>query len=628
MDWSRSSEVTDNNHWLIEQANNENHGNSWLVVEFEAEECSQAITLYSNRLLKAEKLDCEYGDLKLKVKKHLAYLGWVIEVKRDTTSKFRYTSPDGKVFYSLNLVCCSFVEKNQIRVAKINSKSLHCKRKHSSLNELVAEDLPGAIRDYCDYIDALERKGRKEVPNLNVKLLRLKAKRHLLFAGWSIQMIAKKTKEELCYFSPNGKSFHSLRVACKAYLEELPESGGPSCGRDLIKRRKLVKKNVEDVSFVVPSRLRKSCRRKSLLLSQKQLMHTSEVNDFLHPRLKCDYSQSPSDDICSICQEDGTLVLCDHCPSAFHLECIGLEVIPEGKWFCPCCRCGICGMSDFNSDTKQFTERTIMYCDQCEREFHVGCLRESGVSGLTNCPTRDWFCSEKCSKVFFHLQKLLGKSNQTSVRGISWALFRSSSANGAEDVNVKLHDAIDVLHECFVTILEPRTNSDISADLIFNRRSELKRLNFPGFYTMVLQKRNELISVASFRVFGDKVAEMPLIGTRVKYRQQGMCRLLVNELEKLLSSLGVKMLVLPAIPQLVQTWTTRFGFTKMSNSDRLKLKDYMFLNFHDSTMCYKFLAGNENRLTSNETNNADNASVEVLYILTVLHLVRSKFRIL
>lgn len=25
-------------------------------------------------------------------------------------------------------------------------------------------------------------------------------------------------------------------------------------------------------------------------------------------------------------------------------------------------------MSDFNSDIKQFTERTIMFCDQCERE--------------------------------------------------------------------------------------------------------------------------------------------------------------------------------------------------------------------------------------------------------------------
>ena len=33
------------------------------------------------------------------------------------------------------------------------------------------------------------------------------------------------------------------------------------------------------------------------------------------------------------------------------------------------------------------------------------------------------------------------------------------------------------------------------------------------------------------RVYGEKVAELPLIGTRFRYRQLGMCRILMNELE-------------------------------------------------------------------------------------------------
>jgi hypothetical protein len=33
----------------------------------------------------------------------------------------------------------------------------------------------------------------------------------------------------------------------------------------------------------------------------------------------------------------------------------------------------------------------------------------------------------------------------------------------------KLRIAVDVLHECFVTIIEPRTQSDLSEDIVFNR---------------------------------------------------------------------------------------------------------------------------------------------------------------
>lgn len=36
----------------------------------------------------------------------------------------------------------------------------------------------------------------------------------------------------------------------------------------------------------------------------------------------------------------------------------------------------------------------------------------------------------------------------------------------------------------------------------------------------------------AFRIHGQKVAEMPLVATRFKYRRKGMCRLLVDELEK------------------------------------------------------------------------------------------------
>lgn len=54
---------------------------------------------------------------------------------------------------------------------------------------------------------------------------------------------------------------------------------------------------------------------------------------------------------------------------------------------------------------------------------------------------------------------------------------------------------------------------------------------------MVLEMNDDLISVAPLRVHGDKVAEVPLVGTRAQYQRRGMCRLLMNELEQVCSDL-------------------------------------------------------------------------------------------
>lgn len=37
-----------------------------------------------------------------------------------------------------------------------------------------------------------------------------------------------------------------------------------------------------------------------------------------------------------------------------------------------------------------------------------------------------------------------------------------------------------------------------------------------------------------FRIHGQKIAEMPLVATNFEYRKQGMCRILVQELIKVI----------------------------------------------------------------------------------------------
>ncbi|KAG9453491.1 hypothetical protein H6P81_006395 [Aristolochia fimbriata] len=339
---------------------------------------------------------------------------------------------------------------------------------------------------------------------------------------------------------------------------------------------------------------------RSIMQCQMQLVHSKE-GDYkrldLNERKKGDYSCYERDKICSVCHYGGQLLHCDSCPSSYHPCCVGVQDLQEGRWSCPSCRCTLCGQSEYDADIQGFTPSSILCCDMCKREYHVGCLRERGGRKLERCPLGNWFCGRKCSKIFAALQKHLGKSKPVGATGLSWTILRSRKEicfknAGYETIteqHSKLWVALSVLHESFVPITEPRTKRDLVTDVLFNSWSELKRLNFQGFYTMILEKDDELISVATIRIHGEKVAEMPLVATCVPYRRQGMCRLLVNEVEKLLSHLGVERLIVPAVSQLLETWTTSFGFKKLTWSERLELLEYSFLDFQATTMCQRIL---------------------------------------
>ena len=60
--------------------------------------------------------------------------------------------------------------------------------------------------------------------------------------------------------------------------------------------------------------------------------------------------------------------------------------------------CVLCNSPDFLRGG--FGERTMIICDQCEREFHIGCLAEHGRAQLTELP--DGACQLPC-----HDQQLL-----------------------------------------------------------------------------------------------------------------------------------------------------------------------------------------------------------------------------
>lgn len=211
-----------------------------------------------------------------------------------------------------------------------------------------------------------------------------------------------------------------------------------------------------------------------------------------------------------------------------------------------------------------------------------------------------WFCSKDCEEIFVNLRELIGKPREVCLKkNLTWRLVQSleqdtfgtdaSKIEAVAETHCKLSVALDVMHELFEPVKRRHSGGDLAEDVIFSRWSKYKRLNFSGFYTVLLERNDELITVATVRILGKKVAEMPFIGTRFQHRQHGMCRVFMDELEKVLIDLGVERLVLPAVPCVLDTWINSFGFSKVTIPEKKDFLQFTFLEFGRTILCQKIL---------------------------------------
>lgn len=47
--------------------------------------------------------------------------------------------------------------------------------------------------------------------------------------------------------------------------------------------------------------------------------------------------EEEEEEVCSICQCTGEVLICDGCECLAHPACVGLSAIPDGEWYCPTC---------------------------------------------------------------------------------------------------------------------------------------------------------------------------------------------------------------------------------------------------------------------------------------------------
>uniref|UniRef100_A0A0D9W543 DNA 3'-5' helicase n=1 Tax=Leersia perrieri TaxID=77586 RepID=A0A0D9W543_9ORYZ len=228
-----------------------------------------------------------------------------------------------------------------------------------------------------------------------------------------------------------------------------------------------------------------------------------------------------NDDTCGLCGDGGELICCDNCPASYHLDCLPCQDIPDGTWYCYRCLCNI-------------------YTNLRSR---VGIPNHIGDG--------------------FSCTILRNNGDQRVSKAADIAILA--------ECNMKLVIALSIMEECFLPVIDARTGIDIIPPILYNWRSDFVHLDYKGFYTVVLENDDSIISVASIRLHGTIVAEMPLVATSLENRQQGMCRRLMDYVEEMLKSLKVQMLLLSAIPSLVDTWTSAFGFVPINDRDKQQL---------------------------------------------------------
>lgn len=363
-------------------------------------------------------------------------------------------------------------------------------------------------------------------------------------------------------------------------------------------------------------------------------------------------SERETDDLCRECGLGGDIFPCKMCPRSFHLACVGLSDVPS-EWFCDNCSilvqkekalaanknakaagrqagvdsieqimkrairivpisddlggCALCKKKDFNNSV--FDERTVILCDQCEKEYHVGCLRSQWQVDLKELPEGEWFCCNSCSEIRSSLDKIISDGAQPlsgsdidiirkkheskglimdTDTDIRWQLLAGRSAT--EDGNLLLSSAVPIIHQSFDPIVEANTGRDLIPEMVNGRRPKdgMPGQDYSGMYCALLTVGSTVVSAALLRIMGGEVAELPLVATSMDLQGLGYFQVLFSCMERMLISLKIKHFMLPAAHEAEAIWMNKFGFSRIPQE---QLEAYLngahLTVFHGTSNLYK-----------------------------------------
>eukprot|EP01026_Neomeris_dumetosa_P000444 TRINITY_DN10110_c0_g1_i7.p1 TRINITY_DN10110_c0_g1~~TRINITY_DN10110_c0_g1_i7.p1 ORF type:complete len:630 (-),score=96.32 TRINITY_DN10110_c0_g1_i7:280-1986(-) len=265
-----------------------------------------------------------------------------------------------------------------------------------------------------------------------------------------------------------------------------------------------------------------------------------------------------------------------------------LDKVPGG--------CRICRHEDFS---QEFSDKTMIICDQCESEHHVGCLREKGVCDLKELPIGEWFCCEKCEMIRDVLRAKVRQGEFQLGDNKSARIMRGHRDSGSH--HNSLGGALELIRESFDPIKDGISGLDLLPKMVMSEVSPDAVWDFTGMCTVILKRGLKIVAAATFRVFGDTLAELPLVAVKLGERGKGYCKDIVELLEGLFRELGVKEMIVPAAAPTLKMWRTKFGFKPVGHERAKKIRSRArYMCFPDCTFVWKRLLQDSNLQTDNE----------------------------
>ncbi|KMT14171.1 hypothetical protein BVRB_4g079890 [Beta vulgaris subsp. vulgaris] len=267
--------------------------------------------------------------------------------------------------------------------------------------------------------------------------------------------------------------------------------------------------------------------------------------------------------------------------------------------------CVLCSRHDHS--VNKFDDRIIIICEQCEKGYHVGCLRKGGLCDLKELPTRDkWFCCYDCARISVALNDRVVRGSEaipsSELSKINRKLLEKGLCKVADDdaqwrlLSGKhcisghlplLSKAIYLFREGF-SLEDTLTGRDL-IPLMVNGKNAYGQ-DYRGMYCVILTAKSVVVSVGVLRIFGQKIAELPLVATRKRYRGKGYFKALFLCIKKLLCSLKVEKLVVAAVEETKTMWVDKFGFEDVSQEKLVMyMKEFRLAVFSGTVMLEKQL---------------------------------------